>query len=130
MSAGNEFEARRRAFLQRTEEVTFPDITYTVRVGSSSEDFMVDRVVNVTMVANWGSMTMVVPNGLYSGQRLLVNYVARDEVGLQTVDVTPDTTPETVTHPATYQLTTPGDYCTLEWIDGDTGWINWNNQIT
>lgn len=131
MSAGNYFETRRKAFLKRTVGVTWPDgLTYTVKVGSSSDDFIIDRVVNATVVAHWGSMTINVPDGIYPGQRLLVNYTAIDDDGGQTVDVTCVTAPETVTHPLVYALGAPGDYVTLEWVDSDTGWVNWNNLIT
>ncbi len=127
MSAGNQFETRRKAFLERTIEVTYPNITYTVRVGSAANDFMVDRVLNVTVIATWGSMTIVVPDGLYPGQRLLVNFIAITGVdGGQTVDVEPATSVDA----ETWDLGAPGDYCTLEWINDDAGWQDWNNQIT
>lgn len=132
MSSGNYFEIRRKAFLQRTLAVAWLlNAPYTVRVGSSSEDFMVDRVVNVTVEAFYGSLAIYVPDGIYPGQRLLVNFIAIEGVdGGQTVDVTLTTAPETGTHPLVYQLGAPGDYVTLEWVDSDTGWINWNNLIT
>ncbi len=126
MSAGNEFEKRRRAFNERTVEITWPDLTYTVRVGSAADNFMVDRVVNATIVDAYGAMTVIVPDGLYSGQRLLVNYVAEDAVCLDYVSVEP----VTAEHTASYELGEIGDYCTLEWIDSDTGWIQWNSLET
>ena len=132
MSAGNWFKTRREAFLNKTIAVEGLDVvTSSVRVGTSSDDFIVDRVVNVTCIASGGSMTLNVPDGIYPGQRLLVNFIAITGVdGGQTVDVTLATAPETVTHPPVYQLGAPVDYVTLEWIDSNTGWINWNNQIT
>lgn len=132
MSAGNQFEKRRKAFLERAIAIGWGlnNAPYTVRVGTATDDFMVDRVINVSVEEEWGSIAIYVPDGIYSGQRLLVNYIEIDIDMGETVDVTLTTAPETVTHPLVYQLGAPGDYVTLEWIDSDTGWINWNNQIT
>lgn len=124
MSAGNEFETRRRAFLQRTIAILGSDrVSYEVRVGLASDDFMCDRVVNVTIVDAAGSVTITVPDGIYSGQRLLINYVAEDDTCEDEVVVDTDTG-------ANYALGEIGDYCTLEWIDSDTGWIEWNSLET
>lgn len=125
MSAGNMFETRRKAFLKSTIAFDGSDmVSYTVKVGSSSDNFICDRVINVTSVDYYGNITITVPDGIYSGQRLLVNLVASDAA--DAVIVTPDTAEIT----ATYNLATVGDYCTLEWIDSGTGWINWNSQVT
>jgi len=126
MSAGNQFEKRRKAFLERTIAITWPTLTYTVRVGRASDDFMCDRVVNATIVDAYGSMAIVVPDGLYLGQRLLINYVAEDAVCLDWVSVEP----AKAAHTASYTLGEIGDYCTLEWAGSDIGWIQWNSLET
>jgi len=123
MSAGNYCETRRKAFLKRTVAVTWPTLTYTVKVGSASDDFIIDRVINVTIVDAYGTVTILVPDGIYPGQRLLINYVAEDAVCLDEVTVT-------TTTGADYSLGEIGDYCTLEWIDSGTGWVEWNSLET
>ena len=121
MSAGNLFKTRREAFLYRTKAISGDDeVAYTIRVGSTSDGFMVDRVLNVTIVDFYGSITVTVPNGIYPGQRLLINYVAEDAVCADEVLVETDTGTD-------YALGEVGDYCTLEWIDSDTGWVAWNS---
>ena len=124
MSSGNYFETRRKAFLQRTISILGSDrVTYTAKVGSTSDGFIVDRVINVTIVDANGSITITVPNGIYSGQRLLINYVAEDAVSADEVVV------ETATG-TDYDLGEVGDYCTLEWIDSGAGWRPWNSVET
>ena len=127
MSAGNQFEARRKAFLERTIAFSGSDrLTYTVRVGTAADDFMCDRVVNVTIVDAAGTIAIIVPDGIYSGQRLLINYVAEDAVCEDEVTVTPTT----AAHTASYDLGEIGDYCTLEWVGSDIGWIQWSSLET
>lgn len=127
MSAGNQFEKRRKAFLERTIAISGSDrVSYTVRVGLASDDFICDRVVNVTIVDASGTITITVPDGIYLGQRLLINYVAEDAVCADEVAVEPDT----AAHTAAYALGELGDYCTLEWVGSDIGWIQWNSLET
>lgn len=123
-SAGNYCETRRNAFLKRTRSIIGSDmVSYTALVGSSADGFIVDRVINVTIVDALGSITITVPNGIYPGQRILINYVAEDAVCADEVVVT-------TTTGADYALGELGDYCTLEWIDSGTGWVPWNSLET
>lgn len=124
MSSNNLFETRRKAFLKSTKAIIgSTQVSYTVKVGKSSDNFIVDRVLNVTIVDAYGSITITVPDGIYSGQRLLINYVAEDAVCLDEVVVETDTGVD-------YDLGELGDYCTLEWIDSATGWVAWNSLET
>ena len=116
MSAGNLFETRRKAFKLRTKEITTSAslITYTTRAGGTGDNFIVDRVINVTTTSG-NNMAITVSNGVYEGQRLLINFTA--EGGTDTVDST------ATTGGAFTQLTDIGGYNILEWVNTTTGWV-------
>ena len=121
MSAGNWFLTRKKGFDERTTnlDTTTDGVTYTIRVGASTDDFICDRVLNWTIVDALGSVTITVPDGLYEGQRVLINYAAEDAVCADEVIVTPTTALVT----ATYTLGELGDYCSLEWVNATGGWV-------
>ena len=111
MSAGNLFLTRKKAFDLR--EVTVNAATYTVKVGTTANDFIVDRVVHV----NVAPCTITLPNGTYEGQRVLVNCVDADIAG--TIAVEPEI-PEAASDMA---FTVVGNYCSYEWVNATAGWI-------
>lgn len=115
MSAGNWFATRKRAHDLRTKSITTSSTvtTYTARVGGSAYNFIEDRVINVTTTSG-NSLTITVPNGVYAGQRLLINFVT--EGSAETITVTTTTGSD-------YSLTAAGDYVSLEWVNATSGWI-------
>jgi len=123
MSGGNWFLTRKKAFDLRTISLTSgadtatvgPTDAYTVKVGTPTNDFVVDRVINVTLTAG-NDLAITLPNGIFEGQRILINLVL--DGGTSTATVTPATANTT----ATYALTTLGDYCSLEWMNATEGW--------
>ena len=117
MSAGNWFLTRKGAFDYAEKDTS--DLAYTVRVGTPSDDFIIDRVLNVTIVDAAGSIAITVPDGTYEGQRVLINYAAEDAVCLDEVVVTPTTALVT----AAYTLGEVGDFCSLEWTNATGGWV-------
>lgn len=110
MSANNLFETRRKGFALRTVTVTED---YTAKVGSSANNFIVDRVINVDTSAE-ANIEVGIPNGLYEGQRILVNFAVEGSDETVTVDATKGTD---------WSLTLEGGYCSLEWMNSDVGWI-------
>ena len=126
MSAGNWFLTRKKGFDERTIDLSSADrVTYTVRVGTSADDFICDRVINWTHVDASGNVAIILPNGIYEGQRVLINYVAVDTAGDDIV-----VTPATALVTATYTLTVVGDYCSLEWSNAIGGWVYLAEQTT
>jgi len=119
MSATNYFETRRKAFELRTIAVT---ADYTVRVGGASDGFVADRVLDVTTTSGT-NIAITLPDGVYEGQRVLINFTS--EGNAETVTVTPDTAATT----ASYALTAEGDYCSLEWFNSTEGW-NYLSEVT
>lgn len=115
MSAGNWFATRKRAHDLRTKSITTSSTvtTYTARVGGSAYNFIEDRAINVTTTSG-NSLTITVPNGVYAGQRLLINFVT--EGSTETITVTTTTGSD-------YSLTAAGDYVSLEWVNATSGWI-------
>jgi hypothetical protein len=111
MSSGNWFLTRKRAFDLRTITIT---ASYTAKVQGVGDDLVMDRVINVTDPA--ADVALTLPNGLYEGQRILINFTS-DASG-KTVTVTPATANTT----ASYSLTAAGDYCSLEWMNATEGW--------
>ena len=123
MSAFNWFNTRKRAFEQRTHAITTSATvtTYTARVGSSNtNNFIVDRVINVTTAASC-NITITVPNGVYEGQRILINHTA--EGSAETVTITTTTGGD-------YAFTDIGAYCSLEWVNSTAGWVALANSNT
>ena len=125
MSGGNWFLTRKKAFDLRTITVTTSSTvtTYTAKVGTPANDFIVDRVINVTTTAG-NDLALTLPNGIFEGQRILINLVV--DGGTSTVTVTPATANTT----ATYALTTAGDYCSLEWMNATEGWAYLSEVIS
>ena len=72
MSGGNWFLTRKKAFDLRTITVTTSSTvtTYTTKVGTPANDFIVDRVINVTTTAG-NDLALTLSNGIFEGQRIL-----------------------------------------------------------
>ncbi len=115
MSSGNLFLTRKKAFDLR--EVTVNAATYTVKVGTSTNDFIVDRVVHVNVTP----CTVTLPNGIYEGQRILVNCVDADIAGTQAVE------PETPAAASDMAFTVVGNYASYEWVNSVAGWVALNS---
>jgi len=109
MSAFNWFTTRKKAFDLRTVAVS---AAYTARLGSVANNFIIDRVINVSDPA--ANIAITIPNGTYEGQQLLVNLLS---------DTNSKTTTVTTTTGSDYALTTAGDYASIEWTNATTGWI-------
>lgn len=122
MSANNLFNTRRKGFVLRTAATSAA--TYTVKVGSVTDNFIVDRVLDVTTL-DTVDCAITVPNGLYEGQRVLINYTAEGATG-ETAVVTPDLCLTTTS----YSLGVVGDYCSLEWMNSTEGWAHLSEQTT
>lgn len=122
MSTINHFETRRKAFKERTLAITTSATvaTYTAKVGAPSDDFIVDRVIDVTTASTY-SITITVPNGRFEGQRILLNHTK--EGGTETVTVT-------CTTGSDYAFTDIGAYCSLEWMNSTAGWVSLANSNT
>ena len=118
MSANNLFETRRKGFVIRTVAVT---ADYTVRVGSSANNFIVDRVLNVTTTAGT-NIAITLGNGLYEGQRLLINMVVEGSAETVTVTASTGSGGDSV-------LDTAGDFMSLEWVNSTVGWIVLAEQV-
>jgi len=119
MSAGNWFLTRKKAFdFSTLNRSTTAGVTYTVKVGSTANGFIYDRVIKLTHVDALGNVAITLPNGEYEGQRVLITYVAADTAGDSLV-----VTPATALVTATYTLTAVGDYCSLEWVNSTGGWV-------
>ena len=111
MSSANRLFERKGAFEQYTKTITSGD--YTVRVGSVANNFIVDRVVKITTTTDDDDTTITVPNGVYSGQRILI--ILTDVGHDETVTITPDTGDSVA-------LGDDGDYWSAEYVDSTTGW--------
>jgi len=125
MSAFNWFNTRKRAFEQRTHAITTSATvtTYTARVGSSNtNNFIVDRVINVTTAAGC-DITVTLPDGIYEGQRILVNFVT--DGGTSTVTVT-----ATTGSAGDSTMADAGMYMSLEWVNSTVGWIVLAESVT
>lgn len=116
MSAGNFFETERKAFDLRTKAITTSAsvITYTARVGGASDNFIVDRVIQITTTSG-NSMVVTVPNGKYPGQQLLIVFVTEGNAETVTTSVS---TGNNIT-----QRDATGEWSILMWIDDTNGWV-------
>ncbi|KKM77588.1 hypothetical protein LCGC14_1040150 [marine sediment metagenome] len=123
MSAGNFFETQRKAYDIRTVSLATATgaITYTARVGGTSDNFIHDRVIRVTTTSTF-SMTITVPDGTYYGQLLLVIFEV--EASNETVNVT------TTTGDNATQMTAAGGYSELQWQGSTLGWVELSNEAT
>jgi len=113
MSKGNWFETRRGAHDLRTKEITTSSTltSYTTRAGGASDNFIEDRVVEIT-TTDGNNLALTVTNGTYPGQRLLITWLSK--AGSETVTIT--ITGEALT------FTGEDAYASLEWIDSTNGW--------
>lgn len=112
MSAGNLFETRRKAFKLRTVDVT---ADYTVKLGGTSDNYVYDRVLNVDSSAE-ANIAITLGNGVYEGQRLLINFTV--EGSAETITVTAETGSG-----GDSTMDTAGQYMSLEWVNSTTGWV-------
>jgi len=113
MSKANWFNTRKGAFDLRTKVLT-NESTYTVRVGGTSDNFIIDRVIEVVTTASGNNLTIIVPDGVYPGQELLIilKTLGHDE----TVTVTASTGDSCA-------MSAAGDFVSYEWIDSVvSGW--------
>jgi len=116
MSAFNWFSTRKKAFDTREKDV---NAAYTVRVGGTSDNFIIDRVVTVTDPSD--NFTITVPDGKYRGQRLLVSLASNASNKRATVSTTG----------GNYKLQYNGMYVSLEWVEAGTGgWVSLANYST
>lgn len=114
MSAGNYFLTRKRGFDLRT--ITLTNVTaYTAKVGSSSENFIEDRVIKVVTITGGNSLTLTIPAGTYAGQRMLLIWTT--DGGAPTVTVT-------VSGAATVTFADEDAYASLEWVNSTAGWVS------
>lgn len=122
MSAGNLFLTRKKAFDLREFNITSSTAitTYTAKLGSAADNFIVDRVINVTTTDGY-NIEIVVPAGRYEGQRILVNFVVEGGTTTVTVNVSTGTD---------YVMTDIGAYCSLEWVNSTAGWVGLASSLT
>jgi len=116
MSKNNWFETRKGAFGLRTKTLTTATATVTYTAKVDADAFMnghVERVIEVVTTSG-NDMVITVPDGAYSGQLLLISFLT--EGNDETVTVTTTTGTD-------YSLTAANDYCSLEWINANVGWI-------
>ena len=114
MSAANLFSTRKKAFDLREKTVT---ATYTVRVGATPYNFIVDRVITITNPT--ANFTITLPAGSYFGQEILISLLENDNAATVTVSKKLPTGVES----GTVGLTDVGDYASLEYVNDTTGWI-------
>jgi len=120
MSAFNHFNTLQRAFELRTKVLT-NESTYTVKVGSTSNNFQVDRVIEVVTVADGNDLVITVPDGEYPGQQLLI--VLKTLGDDETVTVT-------TTSGDDCAMSAAGDFVSMEWIDSAvSGWQIVHSQV-
>ena len=115
-SAGNLYETERKASNLRTVDITTSATvgTYTVRLGGASDNFIMDRVINVTTASTY-DLAVTLGSGVYVGQRLTVNYVAEGDNASVTF---------TVGVGSATDLTAATGYTILEWTHASTGgWV-------
>lgn len=112
MSANNLFETRRKGFVLRTVAVT---ADYTVKVGSVANNFIVDRVLNIT-TTDGSNIAITLGDALYEGQRLLINFTT--EGNAETITVTAETGSG-----GDSTMTSAGEYMSLEWVNSTLGWV-------
>lgn len=113
-SAGNWFETERKAFKLRTKVVN--TATYTARTGGASDNFIIDRVIQVNTTSGI-NVTITVPNGVYPGQQLLIECTANGG-GTDTIDTTVIAPGDPIT-----QRDAVGEWSILMWVDDTNGWV-------
>lgn len=115
-SAGNLFETMRKAHDLRTVDITTSATvgTYTVRTGGTTYNFIQDRVINVSTTSTY-DLAITIPDGVYSGQRLNINYISEADNASVTF---------TVTSGSATDLTAATGYTILEWTHNSCdGWV-------
>lgn len=112
MSAGNYFNTRKKAYELRTTTITNKS-TYTVKVGSPSDNLVVDAVLKIVTTADGNDLTVTVPNGEYPGQRLILILDTLGDDESVTITVT---TGDGVTFDA------EDEWVELLWVDDSIGW--------
>jgi len=122
MSSGNLFLTRKKAFDLREFNITSSATitTYTAKMGSAADNFIVDRVINVT-TTDGNNIEIDIPAGRYYGQRILINFVVEGNAETVTVDVSTGTD---------YAMTDIGAYCSLEWVNSTAGWVALASSLT
>lgn len=123
MSSTNLFETRRKAFVLRTFAISTSSTvtTYTAKVGTVANNFVVDRVIDVTTTAN-NDITITVPDGQFEGQRLLINFTAEGSAETVTVAASTGTGGDST-------MTSAGQYMSLEWVNSTTGWVALSESV-
>lgn len=117
MSAGNLFATRQKAVTLRTKAIS---AAYTIRVGGSADNHIVDRVITITDPTT--SFRVTIADGVYSGQQVLVTLISNAN--------TQAITAWKATPGAGFNLATAGDFCSIEWINSVAGWIVLDSQVT
>ena len=128
MSQGNWFFTKEKAFVLRTKILTTSSTltTYTAKTGTVATTGLkdgsgvIDRVIKV-ITTSGNNITITVPNGLYSGQQLLI--IFQTEGSDETVTLTPDSGSLT-------NLTAATGYSSLEWINSSVGWVVLSHSAT
>lgn len=118
MSKANHFSTRKGAFELRTKVLTNQS-TYTVKVGSTSDMLIVDRVIEVVTITDGNNLVLTVPDGLYAGQKLLI--ILKTLGDNETVTVTTTTGDDVA-------FSSAGDFVGFEWIDAVSGWQEIHSQ--
>lgn len=124
MSAFNWFTTQDKAFDLRTKSITTSSTvtTYTIRVGGTSDNFEVDRVINVTTTAG-NDITITVPDGLYTGQQVSIQFVTDGGTSTITVAATTGSGGDST-------MVDAGMYMILEWTNSTTGWVAIKESVT
>ena len=122
MSGGNLFLTRKKAFDLREVDITSSatNTVYEAKVGTPTNDFIVDRVINIT-TTDGNDFEVDIPAGIYYGQRILINFVTDGNAETVTVDVSTGTD---------FAMTDVGAYCTLEWVNSTAGWVALASSLT
>lgn len=123
-SSGNWFETKRKAYKLRTKVLTTSatNVTYTAKMGAASDNFIVDAVIQVITVSG-NDMAITVPNGVYSGQTLLIECTTNGGT-TDTIDGTTDKGDNST------QITGVSGWSLLLWIDSTNGWVEQAGSAT
>lgn len=116
-TAGNYFEVERKAFKLRTKVLTTSatNTTYTARMGGASDNFIIDRVIQVVTTSG-NNMAITVGSGVYPGQQLLVECTTN-------AGTTDNITTVTTTGDDGTTITGVSGWTIILWIDDTNGWV-------
>ena len=117
MSGTNSLTTRKRGFDLRTKTIT--SATYTVKVGTVANDLIVDRVLNV----NQSPCVVTLPDGVYYGQRILINVLDSSITGTVQVAAATGSGGDST-------MSTTGMHMSLEWVNGTVGWVVLTENVT